>query len=77
MFAQEAFERKWPLQPPCSLGINFMVKGRANVLLEIVWLLVCLFFSKPRMGFDLDLSVGRQRGTGTSLLPSKPRTRAN
>lgn len=77
MFAQEALEHERPLQPPHSLGINFMAKGRANVSLEIVWLLVCLFFSKPRMGFDLDLSVGRRKGTGTSLLRSKLRTRAN
>lgn len=37
---------------------------------------VCLFISELRMGFDLDLSAGRQRGTGTFLIPSKPRTKS-
>ena len=30
--------------------------------------------SEPWVGFDLDLSAGRQGGTGTALTPSKPGT---
>lgn len=40
-------------------------------------LLVRLFISEPQMGFDLDLSAGRQRSTGTSPILSKPRTSVN
>lgn len=66
--AQEARERERPRQPPRSSEVNFSAGGEFLALREKPWsssgpegtLPVCWFVSKPRVGFDLDVSAEAQ-----------------
>lgn len=61
-------ELEQPQQPPHSSGVNFSTGGDFLALREKPWssscpegtLPVCWFISKPRVGFDLDVSAEAQ-----------------